>query len=275
MAVKYIISGAGGQTGSSLLEILQDSIGFGRGCALNFNIEDKNSIENLFEKYRPEFFINLAALTDVERCETDPEYAERVNGTAVEQISKLCEKYGSVLIQVSTDYVFNGEKGLYKESDKPDPINEYGRSKLMGETAALSIQDSIVIRTSGVFGKKRNFPSIVKEKGEKGDGITVFPGYYSPIHCKMLSMSIKKLCEKYPWNLRIIHIAGDRISRKDFARLILKYNNIKDPGIEEKESGTIMKAKRPYDSSLSIDLAKSILDFDFHSTIVNIGCGVK
>lgn len=275
MAVKYMISGAAGQTGSFLIELLQDSIGFGRGCSLDFNIEDKNSIEHLFEKYKPEFFINLAALTDVERCEKDPEYAEKVNGTAVEQISKLCEKYGTVLIQVSTDYVFNGERGLYKENDKPDPINEYGRSKLIGETAALSIQDSIVIRTSGVFGKKRNFPSIVKEKGERGEGITVFPGYYSPIHSKILSLAIKKLCEIYPWDERILHIAGNRISRKEFAKLILKYNNLPDPGIDERESGMIMKAKRPYDSSLSIDLAKSILNFDFYSTILNIGCGVK
>ncbi|SAI84431.1 NAD(P)-dependent oxidoreductase [Saccharolobus solfataricus] len=93
-------------------------------------------------------------MTDVDKCEVEREKAYKINAEAVKHMVRASRVVEAYFIHVSTDYVFDGTKGNYKEDDLPNPINYYGLTKLLGETFALSYDDSLVIRTSGVFRHK-------------------------------------------------------------------------------------------------------------------------
>uniref|UniRef100_UPI000ADB98E1 SDR family oxidoreductase n=1 Tax=Rhodothermus marinus TaxID=29549 RepID=UPI000ADB98E1 len=91
--------------------------------------------------FTPTVVINCAAMTQVDRCEIEKEACWRVNVEAVETLARLCRQFGARLIQVSTDFVFDGTAGPYRETDRPNPINFYGRSKLASEN---------VVREAGI-----------------------------------------------------------------------------------------------------------------------------
>jgi len=117
------------------------------------DITDKNAVFSIIDGLRPELVINAAAYTKVDDCEEKKELAFSVNGTAPGYIGEACERIGSKLVHFSTDYVFDGKKKEYTESDKPNPINAYGASKLGGERAIAKAMDRYyIIRTSWLFG---------------------------------------------------------------------------------------------------------------------------
>jgi len=117
------------------------------------DITSEASIRALANTNPPGCIINLAAYTDVNGAESDIDGAYRVNATAVKHLAEVAEEYGAVLMQVSTDYVFDGSKGgPYIETDEPNPLSVYGRSKLEGEIfARTGCPKHIVIRTSWIF----------------------------------------------------------------------------------------------------------------------------
>lgn len=123
------------------------------------DITDENSVVRCIREFRPDVVINAAAYTDVDGCEESGnlERALSVNGEALVHISRVCREVGAVLVHFSTDYVFDGSKEEYCESDVPDPINAYGRSKLLGERNIMKNMDNYrIIRTSWLFGRHGN-----------------------------------------------------------------------------------------------------------------------
>lgn len=155
-----LVSGKDGQLGQEIAEIAPEysQWNFVFCDRSEMDITNPAALENAFEKYKPDYFINTAAYTAVDKAELDKDAAFSVNATAVGEIAKLCKRYGAKLIHISTDYVFNGaSKSLYAETDEADPVNYYGYSKLKGEELALSNNaDTIIIRTSWVYGIYRN-----------------------------------------------------------------------------------------------------------------------
>ncbi|MGC8573845.1 MAG: SDR family oxidoreductase [Caldisphaera sp.] len=271
MKSKYLIIGSG-QLGQELINLLNNDVEytyhtmdpFNRGAYLD--ITNFDLLEDHIIKTMPEIIINTAALTDVDKCETDRNMALKINGEAVKHIIRAARVLGSYVVQISTDYVFDGEKGLYKEDDLVNPINYYGLTKLIGESYALSYDDSLVIRTSGIFRHKGFIPfAFLRLMNEKE--INAYKGYYSPISAKKLAEAIVKLTEKRKTG--IINVAGERISRYDLTIEIAKHLN-KNPIIKEVDNVPSWIAKRPYDSSLDISKAKTILDFDFYSLKENL-----
>jgi dTDP-4-dehydrorhamnose reductase len=177
--------------------------------------------------------------------------------------SRVVEAY---LIHISTDYVFDGEKGLYKEEDLPNPINYYGLTKLLGETYALSYDDSLVLRTSGVF-RHKGFPIYVYKTLKEGKEVSAFKGYYSPISARKLAEAISELIDYRKTG--ILNVAGERVSRADLATKIKEKFNL--PGVvKEVDNVKGWIAKRPFDSSLDISKAKKILSVDFYSLDENL-----
>lgn len=149
------VTGADGQVGRSLRALIERQ-GAEEYLFLNramLDITSEASIRALASTNPPGCIINLAAYTDVNGAESDIDGAYRVNATAVKYLAEVAEERGAVLIQVSTDYVFDGFKdGPYVETDEPNPLNVYGRSKLEGEIfARTGCSKHIVIRTSWIF----------------------------------------------------------------------------------------------------------------------------
>ena len=156
-----IVSGRNGQLGSELFDIAalypQYEFIFFSKAALD--ISDEQKLKEIFEQYRPSFFINAAAYTAVDKAETEQEKAYIINAEAVGHIARQCGIYNTHLIHISTDYVFNGRNNIpYKEEDICDPVNYYGYTKWLGEELALNNNTAIttVIRTSWVYSMHGN-----------------------------------------------------------------------------------------------------------------------
>jgi dTDP-4-dehydrorhamnose reductase len=158
---RWVVTGAGGQLGSCLAARLRASdrhelVGAFRRDALD--VTDAGAIAQLFTG-PVDVVANAAAMTHVDRCETDPAAAEAANAVAPGLLAEACRKGGAQLVHVSTDYVFDGcGTRPYREDDPTEPRSVYGRTKLEGERRVrAALPDAIVARTAWVFGPGRNF----------------------------------------------------------------------------------------------------------------------
>ena len=258
---KTIIFGAGGQLGSELMGLIPDSLGVYHATnenGLALEMSDYIRIEDLILKCRPEIIVNATALTNVDACETEKQKAISVNAEAVRHIARAASVTKSYLVHVSTDYVFDGRTGMYKENSEPNPINYYGLTKLLGDWAALSYDDSLVVRTSGVFGFKNNYPKFVLNQLNSGKEINAVKSFYSPIHARLLAEAIVELIQMR--RTGVINVAGPRISRYDLAIELAKRMGVSTDGISELDQNEMTwVAKRPYDSSLDSSLSRKLL----------------
>ena len=156
MMKRYLVTGSSGQLGQEFTRYGGDStIVIDAPSESELNICSPEAITKAMGTYRPDVVINCAAYTNVEQAEKTPDVAFEVNFKAVQYLSEACQLHGALLVHYGTDYVFDGTKeSLYVEEDTPNPINEYGRSKLAGEQYLLeqAPHNSLVLRSSWVFG---------------------------------------------------------------------------------------------------------------------------
>jgi dTDP-4-dehydrorhamnose reductase len=153
--IRVLVTGAGGQLGREL------TLAFGRRdssfdvvgvTSSELNIADRTLVNSVVEGLRPDVVINSAAMTAVDRCETDADHAFLVNSLAVRYLVEACDRYGSQLVQISTDYVFDGASSTpYVEWDRTNPQSVYGRSKLGGEVELR--RSDLCVRTAWVVGR--------------------------------------------------------------------------------------------------------------------------
>src|SRR5688572_1760926 len=135
----------------------------------DLDVTDAAAVARAFRDVRPQIVVNCAAFTRVDACETDAR-GRAVNADAVETLAAECELHGSRLVQVSTDFVFDGTKGEpYVETDEPNPLSAYGRGKRAGEEAALKLPTALVVRASWLFGSGGwNFIEAILKQAEQG-----------------------------------------------------------------------------------------------------------
>lgn len=262
--MKVLLIGKDGQLGSELVKLIPNSVGTSRkNNSENFlDLKNLNAIEDFILKEMPDVVVNTAALTDVDSCENNKNNALIINAKAVKSISRACSVAGTYFIHVSTDYVFDGERGNYSEEDSPNPINYYGFTKAIGEAYALSYDDSLVIRTSGVYGIKMNFPLYVAKTLRENGTVNCIDSYYSPIHATVLAEAIKEIIGKRIYG--ILNVSGDRISRYDFALKIKETLGIETGAVNLVKVVQNLKARRPYDSSLDNSKALKMLSTKFN-----------
>jgi len=140
------------------------------------DISDFQKLEATIHEISPDFVINCCAYTDVDTAEEESEVANKVNGEAVARLAISCSSENAKLIHFSTDYVFDGEDNSgYSEEDQPNPINEYGRSKLKGENAIMNnLSEYYIIRTSWLFGENgKNFVTTMLRLAQEKDSLAV------------------------------------------------------------------------------------------------------
>ncbi len=152
--------------------------------------------------------INCAAYTAVDAAEEDEETANRINGEAVGELAAAAHELGIPFVTLSTDYVFDGETDEpYTEASKPNPVNAYGRSKLLGETAALCYPGSLVVRTSWLFSATHpNFVATILAKAAEGEARVVDDQWGSPTPVPALAAMTLRAIEDGA--LGLLHIAG-------------------------------------------------------------------
>jgi dTDP-4-dehydrorhamnose reductase len=216
--------------------------------------------------YHPQIIINAAAYTDVDGCEIHKDKAWAVNAGGVRNLVSFCKEQKIKLIQLSTDYIFNGKDGPYSEDDSPDPVNFYGETKLESEKIIKeSGVDFLIIRTNVLYGfgknVKSNFLLWLLEKLSQNERIQIVTDQLNnPTLADNLSLCILEIVNKNVSGT--YHIAGSEyLSRYDFAMKVAdKFNFDKNNILPAKTELLQQKAKRPYKGGLKIDKAKSILE---------------
>lgn len=261
-----LIFGGSGQLGQELGKRVKNAImTFNKKQiqGIKIDLENPLEIEDAIIKLRPETIINAAAMTDVDECERSKEKSMKINAESVRHMIRAASVVKSYFIQISTDYVFDGEKGNYSENDLPNPLNYYGLTKLLGDTYTLSYDYSLIVRTSGVYSNnKNNFPLLVLNSLKQGKQINAVDDmYYSPIHASQLTEAIIELISQR--RTGIVNVASDRVSRYNLAIKIAEESSL-DPSLINKVKFKDMKwlAKRPIDSSLDSSKAKKFIDVD-------------
>ncbi|WP_027065481.1 MULTISPECIES: dTDP-4-dehydrorhamnose reductase [Maribacter] len=175
---KVLVTGANGQLGQCLQKIAPSykELNFKFNSSKELDITDILEIETAFVKGNFDYCINCAAYTNVEQAEKTPDIAYKVNVEGVKNLANVCKSYNTTLIHISTDYVFDGEKDEpYTVKDVPNPINEYGKSKLLGEKHIQEIMDNYcIIRTSWLYSEfGKNFYTTILKKAKAGENLSV------------------------------------------------------------------------------------------------------
>jgi len=167
---RVLVTGASGMLASDLSPLLAAAGWeiFARPKS-DLDIADAGSVSRALRELRPDVVVNCAAFTKVDACETDPRAFE-VNGAAVANLADACGHVAAQLVQISTDFVFDGAKQApYVEDDPVNPLSAYGRSKRAGEEAALRLPGSLVVRASWLFGRSGwNFIEAILRQVESG-----------------------------------------------------------------------------------------------------------
>ncbi|HEX9023641.1 MAG TPA: dTDP-4-dehydrorhamnose reductase [Geobacteraceae bacterium] len=192
-----LIIGAKGMLGQDLMQLLPGDI---RGVDIDeIDITSMDSVKRTLLTLKPAAVINAAAYTDVDGCESNRDLAMRVNGEGVGNLARVCGEIGAKLVQISTDYIFDGEKGSpYLEDDAPHPLSVYGESKLLGEKNARQAGNCLIVRTQWLYGVHgRNFvETMMKLAGERDELSVVDDQVGSPTWTVDLGLAIKALLEK-------------------------------------------------------------------------------
>jgi dTDP-4-dehydrorhamnose reductase len=151
--VKVLLTGAAGQLGQALIHSRPEGVGLIACGRAELDLADPQACAAAVLEHRPAWVLNAGAYTAVDRAESEPELAQAVNGGAPAAFAEALASTGGRLLQVSTDFVFNGAQGSPYRPDQPlDPLGVYGASKAAGEVAALQLAGARVLRTSWVYG---------------------------------------------------------------------------------------------------------------------------
>lgn len=191
-----LVIGANGMLGHDLMAVLEGDV---RGLDLpDIDITSLESVRRLLLTLKPEVIINAAAYTDVDGCESNVETAMAVNGEGVGLLALTAREIGATLVQVSTDYVFNGGKGSpYVEDDPTQPLSVYGESKLAGELNAAMAPRFLIVRTQWLYGLHgKNFvETMLRLAGERSELTVVDDQIGSPTNTRDLALAIKALLD--------------------------------------------------------------------------------
>ncbi|HTN36262.1 MAG TPA: dTDP-4-dehydrorhamnose reductase [Arachidicoccus sp.] len=222
-----LVTGKNGQLGSELLGIHMSypDFTFVFLDRESLDLSSETAIDAAFEKYRPAFFINCAAYTAVDKAEEEQNATAAINTTAVGIIARLSARFDTTLIQLSTDYVFDGQGTRpYLPADPTDPINFYGLSKQKGEEKAITQNPkSVVIRTSWVYSSYgKNFvKTMLRLMDERPEISVVDDQIGSPTYAKDLAVAIMAIVEAKKPHYGIYHFSNDGvITWYDFAKEI-------------------------------------------------------
>jgi len=271
-----LVTGANGQLGNEIAHLSKE---YGQHEFLMTDVDKLNitslpQLKKLFNNNKVDYIINCAAYTDVDKAEDDRKEAEKVNITGISNLAKLSSNYQIKLFHFSTDYVFDGKKGSsYVETDAPDPLNTYGKTKLEGELAVKAAGEAyLIFRTSWVFSLRQGgFVTKVLQWARQQTTLRIVDDQIgSPTWSRMLAEATAQVIaqgrndpvEYLREKAGLYHLAGaGTASRYEWARAILEL----DPHREEQVMKELLPAKtsefptpavRPMNTGLDCELVK-------------------
>ena len=262
--MKILITGAGGLVGRALVEhclTSGDEVLSYEHRALD--IADVEAVEAVIVNQRPDAVINCAAWTDVDGCETNPEKARQVNTLGPENLARASRKADAVLVTISTDYVFDGQKeGFYTQRDQPVPISVYGNFKLEGERKAQTEHArTIVVRTGYIFGPGgKNYLSNVVSRVARGEKLKAIGDYWgTPTYGRDLAMRLRELAQlDLPGIYHVVN-SGEGASFETFSVEALRLAGLSTGELEVINGDSLGRpAPRPRNSRLKCLISEAI-----------------
>jgi dTDP-4-dehydrorhamnose reductase len=257
------ITGAGGLIGSHIVQAAPAGwrpIGLQRR---QLDIADFSAVRHRFETERPDAIIHCAAISKATECQHEPHLAWRINTDATKLLAELAADRQFVFF--STDLVFDGKKGRYTETDAPNPLNVYAKTKLGAEQAVLANTRHLVIRTSLNGGPSphgdRSFTEQLITLWKAGKSARLFSDEFrSPIMAAVTARAVWELLENRRGGL--LHIAGsERLSRYQIGQIIANQLPQLHPHVQRASLHDYPGPPRPPDTSLDISKAQSLLSF--------------
>jgi dTDP-4-dehydrorhamnose reductase len=281
----FLVIGASGLTGFKVMLLAKKKYEVYGTCNMKplsdesvrrLEITNGDQLRLLFRDIRPDIVVNTAALHNVDYCETHEEDAYNVNANAVGMVANLCNQIGSRLIQISTDFVFDGKKGYYSENDPPNPLNIYAKSKLIGETKAQTCSSYVIIRTSVIYGwtplemrnyssssgKPINFGLWALTMMKNGNALNIINDQFSsPTLADTLADVIIRLAVGDDNTL--YHVSGNTcLSRYEFTKKIAELTGHSIERIHPVKTGSFTQlAKRPANSCLNCNRVQEKLKY--------------
>ena len=281
--IKVVVTGSNGLLGQSLINLLLKEkevyqvIGFSRGenrsgrddfSYVSIDITDRENLKDTLLKIQPNFIINTAAMTQVDDCEGNKEACDLLNVTVVKWLEQVSHEINAHLIHLSTDFIFDGLKGNYKETDTPNPLSYYGFSKLKSEN--ILIESKIhytILRTILVFGKvydmsRSNIVLWVKSMLEKGEEITIVDDQYrAPTYVEDLALACKISMDKKATGIYNIS-SNELLSVFEIAQQIADAFGLDKNLIKPISTSTLNQtAPRPAKTGFDLSKTNKVLEF--------------
>jgi len=273
--MKILVTGAHGFLGRSLLRLKwpAERIGCGRTAApvagrpcYPLELTDRRAVDRLLENVRPDWVVHTAALTDVDQCETDRELARQVNLETVSHLVQACGRVDAGLVQLSTDYVFDGSSGPYSEMDETNPLSYYGTLKLESESLVLKGGiKGLVLRTLWLYGylpeTRPNFVTRSLEALSRGEELRIFNDQWgNPTYVHDLAQTVLVLCHR---DIRgLFHMGGATfLTRYELVLELARFFHL-DAGLVEPVATQAMglSARRPMRSGLRTSALEAVLE---------------
>ncbi len=265
--MKYLITGKNGQLARAFISRFEEqSIDYSAPDESQLDITDLKIVAEVVAASKPDVIINCAAYNLVDKAEETPDAAYAVNAAGPDNLAKVAAGRKAFLVHFGSDYVFDGlkETGLYTEDDAPNPLNEYGKSKLAGEQHVLNELDrSLVLRLSWVFGSgKQNFIYKLTEWAKSGQYLKIACDEFSvPTYTgTVVDVTLKALGQGVTGRYHLTN--GGFCSRYEWAKVILRCIGMKK-FIRPVSMDTFnLPAKRPKFSAMSNDAIAGLLNMD-------------
>lgn len=269
---KILVTGGMGTVASYAKAVFRNDAVFVMGKG-DLDVTKIENVEKVFKKIKPATIIHLAALTNVDFCEKNPDQASKVNADGTKNIALMAKKYHVPLVYISTSAVFDGKKlpnEGYSEEDKPKPVNIYAQTKLLGEeTIKKTVNNYIIVRGAWMIGggkKEKKFISYIFDKIKNGETLKVVNDRFGTLtYAKDLLAFVKERLKKKEFGLYHFGATG-MCSRYDIANFIKTELNSKATiiPVSSKEFINQFPAPRP-----TYEVIKSI-KFPFKSSWQNV-----
>lgn len=268
-----LVTGANGQLGQAIQSIAGQypSIKFVFCTSLELDITNKENCFILFKKYKPQYCINAAAYTAVDKAESETKKAYAINVSGSKNLAEVCKKFDTVLLHISTDFVFNGQKSLpYNENDIPNPTGVYGQTKLDGEKEIQNIwRKHFIIRTSWVYSQfGNNFMKTMLRLAKERESLSVVNDQIgTPTNALDLAEFLIKMITEHS-KLNTEHYGVFNFSNEghcswyDFAAAIFRQNQIEIQLNAIPTSAYPTPAKRPAYSVLDKSKIKNVFGIE-------------